>query len=481
MTRPHADQPDPRRTVPRTDALLAAPAVVAAVARLGASRVKRAVTQAQQQVREGRLAPQDTVAAVLDALPVRASSLTPVINATGVVLHTNLGRAPLSPAAIAALESASGYVDVEFDLVEGRRARRGAAVLEALVDALVAALPDEVDATVHEGLSTAGTTPRSVDALVVNNGAAALVLATTALAQGREILVSRGELVEIGDGFRLPDLIASTGARIREVGTTNRTTDRDYLDAIDTNTAAILKVHPSNFRIEGFTAGVETSRLAELGLPVIVDIGSGLLTPDPVLPAEPDVATTLRAGATIVTCSGDKLLGGPQAGLLLGAAEYIARLRRHPLARALRVDKLTLAALEATLTGPVPPTVQYLHRDPAELRRRCEALVEVVSMSSAGGIVGAEVVPADGAVGGGGAPGVLLPGWAVSLPQAIADPLRRGDPAVVGRLERGRCLIDLRCVAVEDDDRLAKAIRAALEATATATAATATGTASSCM
>ena len=195
---------------------------------------------------------------------------------------------------------------------------------------------------------------------MVNNNAAALVLAATALASGREIVVSRGELIEIGDGFRLPDLLESTGARIREVGTTNRTTAADYAAAIGPQTGFVLKVHPSNYRIAGFTASASIAELAGLGVPVIGDIGSGLLTPHPLLPDEPDASSWLTAGAAVVTASGDKLLGGPQAGLLLGRADLITRLARHPLARALRVDKLTAAALEATLAGPQPPVAEQL-------------------------------------------------------------------------------------------------------------------------
>ena len=280
------------------------------------------------------------------ALPARAASTRPVINATGVVLHTNLGRAPLSAAAVEALVDAAGATDVEFDLATGARARRGRGALAALAAAVPAA------EAVH----------------VVNNGAAALVLATTALAAGREVVISRGELVEIGDGFRLTDLIESTGARLREVGTTNRTNLADYADAVGPQTGCILKVHPSNFRVEGFTSSVDVGALAGLGVPVVADLGSGLLAREPLLPDEPDADTALRAGADLVTGSGDKLLGGPQAGLLLGRTAVVERLRRHPLARALRVDKLTLAALEATLRGPRTPTWTALHADPDVLR-----------------------------------------------------------------------------------------------------------------
>ena len=420
---------DPRRRVPRTDVALADPALVAAAAWLGPAAVKAAVVAAQALVRAGDLEPEQLVPYAVSALPARSTSLRPVLNATGVVLHTNLGRAPLSAAAVEALAVAAGYVDVEFDVADGSRARRGRGTLAALR----AAVPD------------------AEDVLAVNNGAAALVLATTALAAGREVVVSRGEMVEIGDGFRLPDLIASTGARLREVGTTNRTHLADYADAIGPDTGCILKVHPSNFRVEGFTSSVEVGELVGLGVPVVVDVGSGLLAPHPLLPDEPDAQTALRAGAAVVTASGDKLLGGPQAGLLLGRADVIDRLRRHPLQRALRVDKLVLAALEATLRGPQAPVWLALTADPDRLRARCAVLAEQV---------GGEVVPSDGAVGGGGAPGQVLPGWAVALPEALAPLLRSGDPCVVGRLERGACLLDLRCVPEADDARLAAAVLA---------------------
>jgi len=290
----------------------------------------------------------------------------------------------------------------------------------------------------------------------MNNGAAALLLAVTVLAAGREVIVSRGELVEIGDGFRLPDLLVATGARLREVGTTNRTTAADYAEATGPRTAFILKVHPSNFRIEGFTAAVGVPALAELGVPVVFDIGSGLLAPHPLLPDEPSAATALRDGAALVTASGDKLLGGPQAGLLLGRADLVRRLTRHPLARALRVDKLTLAALEATLTGPVPPVAAALAADPASLFDRAERAVARLAETG----LDVRVVPAWAAVGGGGAPGVALPSAAISLPEPLAASLRRGEPAVVGRLEGGRLLLDLRSVPPEQDEPLVRAILA---------------------
>jgi L-seryl-tRNA(Ser) seleniumtransferase len=284
------------------------------------------------------------------------------------------------------------------------------------------------------------------------------------LSGGKEIVLSRGELVEIGDGFRIPELLASTGARLREVGTTNRTSLRDYAEAIGPDTGFVLKVHPSNFHVTGFTSAVPVRELAKLNVPLVVDIGSGLLAPHPLLPGEPSAAAALRDGAALVTASGDKLLGGPQAGLLLGRAALVRRLTRHPLARALRVDKLTLAALEATLAGPAPPVAKALAADPASLFQRAERAVVLL----AGKGVDARAVPSRAAVGGGGAPGVELPSAAVSLPEALAVPLRcgapvsRGEhPAVVGRLEGGRLLLDLRSVSPDDDGRLADAVLAA--------------------
>ena len=433
---------DTRRRVPRTDLLLADPRLADAERRLGRALVKAAVARAQQRARDGQIAPEEVADAAVAELPARAAALTPVINATGVLVHTNLGRAPLSAAAVDAIVAAAGHCDVEFDLASGMRSRRGAGALDALARAV----------------------PAAEAVAVVNNNAAALVLTATALTSPDvdEIVVSRGELIEIGDRFRLPDLLEVTGARLREVGTTNRTTVADYADATGPRTAFILKVHPSNFRIEGFTAAVAVPELARLGeVPVVFDIGSGLLAPHPVLPEEPSAATALRDGAALVTASGDKLLGGPQAGLLLGRADLVRRLTRHPLARALRVDKLTLAALEATLTGPVPPVAAALAADPASLFDRAERIV--VRLTAAG--LDARVVAASAAVGGGGAPGVELPSAAVSLPETLAVPLRCSALPVVGRVEAGRLLLDLgrllldlRSVAPEDDDRLVDAI-----------------------
>jgi L-seryl-tRNA(Ser) seleniumtransferase len=426
----------PRRSVPRTDAVLDHPLLAAALNRLGRETVKAAVREAQEGVRRGEL--DSDIAAVatqaVSLLPATATSLRPVLNATGVVLHTNLGRAALSAGAIEALSIAAGTVDVELDLATGSRARRGRATLAALAQAL----------------------PDAGDVSVVNNGAAALLLAVTVLAAGREVVVSRGELVEIGDGFRLPDLLVETGARLREVGTTNRTTLADYAAAVGPDTGCILKVHPSNFWISGFTSSVAVRDLATLGVPVVADVGSGLLRPDPLLPNEPDIQTALRDGAGLVTASGDKLLGGPQAGIIAGTEQLVHRCRRAPLARALRVDKLTLAALEATLRIPATPTHIALHAGADELRARVLALAAAVGAG--------EPVPSDGAVGGGGAPELALPGWALALPEGCAALLRAGNPPVMARVNAGRCLVDPRAVPADRDTELAAAIRTVLSA-----------------
>jgi L-seryl-tRNA(Ser) seleniumtransferase len=430
---------DPRRQVPRTDTLLADGQIVPAVERLGRLLVRDAVRAVQERIRSGELAPADAVAAVLAALPATATGLRPVVNATGVLVHTNLGRAPLSAAAVDAVAAAAGTTDVELDLRTGRRGPRGESALAALRTAV----------------------PAAEAALVVNNCAAALALVATALGQGRELVIARGELVEIGDGFRIPELLESTGARLREVGTTNRVTAEDYTRALGPDTGAVLKVHPSNFVVRGFTREVPVAELAAAlagtGVPLVADVGSGLPGPDPTLPGEPDLQTTLADGADLVLASGDKLLGGPQAGLVLGRADLVQRLRRHPLYRALRVDKTTLAALEATLRGPLPPVRRMLAADVAGLRARAEALAGRLA------VAGVDAVAVDSAarVGGGGAPEQPLPSAAVSLPEEFGERLRAGSPPVVGYVDGGRTLLDVRSLLPEDDDTVATAVLSA--------------------
>ena len=426
---------DPRRNIPRMDELLQLPEVESARHRLAEHTIRAIIQGAVTQARRGQLPVSDIPAEIAQRLEQKnAHSLQPVINATGVIIHTNLGRAPLPGAAVEALHAAASYTDVEMDLDSGKRSRnRGTGATAALLAAC----------------------PGAEDALVVNNGASALLLATAALAPGKEVIISRGELIEIGAGFRLPELIESTTTRLKEVGATNRTHLADYERALGDNTGAILKVHPSNFRIEGFTSAVGVEELHRLAVEhdtrLIVDLGSGLLTHDPALPEEPDIQAQLRAGADIVIASGDKLLGGPQAGILLGTKEAIAAVKKHPLARAVRIDKLRLNALEAAISTPSNAVQDALHLDPQNHRERTEVIAQAV---------GAEVVPHDGRVGGGGAPEYPLPGYAVSLPEHYADALRRQDPPVVGRVHQGRCLVDIRCVPADHDATVIAAIKA---------------------
>ena len=435
--RPANNARDSRRNLPRMDELLRLPAVERAREIFAEHAIRATIRAVLSAARRGDV----PVASVEEEIALRLAdhsthSLQPVINATGVIIHTNLGRAPLPAAAIDALQDAAGYTDVEMDLDTGRRSsRRGAGATQALLAAC----------------------PGAEDALLVNNGAAALLLATAALAPGKEVIISRGELIEIGAGFRLPELIESTATRLREVGATNRTHLHDYEAALGEETGAILKVHPSNFRIEGFSSSVGVGELAQLakkqGTNLIVDLGSGLLTHDPVLPDEPDIHAQLKAGADIVIASGDKLLGGPQAGILLGTKDAIAAVKKHPLARAVRIDKLRLNALEAAITTPANAVNQALHLDPARHRARTEAIAAAV---------GGEVVEHAGRVGGGGAPEYPLPGVAVSLPEELAPKLRQHTPPVVARQHQGRCLIDVRCVPEAQDEVLIAAIRAVM-------------------
>lgn len=425
---------DPRRFIPKMDEILQYPAVQDAHQRLAPHSVRAIIDAVLADARSGSLDPtriQEELADRLEA--AQPYSLRRVINATGVIIHTNLGRAPLPPAAVDALVAAAGYTDVEMDLDSGQRSRdRG----RAAVDAVLAACPG------------------AEDALVVNNGASALLLATAALAPDKEVIISRGELIEIGAGFRLPELIESTATRLREVGATNRTHVADYERALGENTGAILKVHPSNFLISGFTSSVSVAALRRLtDLPLIVDIGSGLLAPDEVLPEEPSASEALRDGADVVLFSGDKLLGGPQAGVLVGKKEAIAACKKHPLARAVRIDKLRLNALEASLATPSNAVQDALHTDAKRHRERTEKVAAAV---------GGEVVEHAGRVGGGGAPEVPLPGWAVALPEELARPLRLGEPPVVARVNQGRCLVDVRCVPEAQDAELIAAIQAVM-------------------
>lgn len=425
---------DPRRFIPKMDVILQYPTVQEAQERVAPHRVRAVIDAVLDDVRSASLAPsqiEEELAATLE--DVQPFSLRPVINATGVIVHTNLGRAPLPPAAVDALVAAASYTDVEMDLDSGLRSRdRGRAATEAVLAAC----------------------PGAEDALVVNNGASALLLATAALAPGKEVIISRGELIEIGAGFRLPELIESTATRLREVGATNRTHLADYERALGENTGAILKVHPSNFLISGFTSSVSVAQLRELtDLPLIVDIGSGLLIPDEVLVEEPSASEALRDGADVVLFSGDKLLGGPQAGVLVGTKEAIAACKKHPLARAVRIDKLRLNAVEAAISTSANAVHEALHISAARHKARTEKIAAAV---------GADVIEHDGRVGGGGAPEVPLPGWAVALPEELARPLRLGATPVVARVSQGHCLVDVRCVPESQDAELIAAIRAVM-------------------
>jgi L-seryl-tRNA(Ser) seleniumtransferase len=358
-----------------------------------------------------------------------APSLRRVLNATGVIVHTNLGRAPLAAAAREAVaRAAEGYSNLELDLAAGARGSRH----------------------VHaEGLLRELTGAEA--GFAVNNGAGAALLAAAALAgPGREIVVSRGQLVEIGGGFRVPDVIAQAGARLVEVGTTNRTRLADYAGAVGEATGAILRVHRSNFRQLGFVADVPIESLCELGVPVIDDVGSGALSE---LYDEPPVRRSVAAGAALVVFSGDKLLGGPQAGLLVGRTSAVEAAKRHPLARALRIDKLSLAALEATLR---------LHRDaPSEIPVLAMLAAAPRADELAALIEGATVIEAVARVGGGALPLVELPGPVVALPDppdALAAALRAGDPPLIGRIEDGRLLLDPRTLAGDELELAARAV-----------------------
>jgi L-seryl-tRNA(Ser) seleniumtransferase len=392
--------------------------------------------RAREQVRSG-VDPGDLSARLDHELAnARAPSLRRVINATGVIAHTNLGRAPLAEAALERVHDvARGYSNLEYDLAAGERGSRQAHVTRIL-----------------RRLTGAES------ALVVNNNAAAVMLALAALAEGREVIVSRGELIEIGDGFRIPDVLARSGARLKEVGTTNRTRAADYEGAIGPETAVLLRVHQSNFRVVGFTEQPRLEELAELaqrhGLPLVDDLGSGALVD---VGDEPTARASLAAGADLVCFSGDKLLGGPQAGIVVGRTELVERLRRHPLQRALRADKLTLAALEGTLTlaldSPEEIPVLRMLREPVEtVRARAERLARAA---------GGEVEETIARAGGGALPLAELPSYACALEEHLVTPLRLGDPPVIGIVRDGRLLLDCRTLTDAEADEVVAAVAAA--------------------
>ena len=455
------------RRLPAVHLLLSSPQLGPWLDRLGRPRVRAACAAVLDQIRdEGRGAQAVPEVAAIRARVIAhlrqtsAPRLRRVINATGVVLHTGLGRAPLAAAAAAAVRhSATRYTNLEFDLESGQRGHRSDLVAEHL-----------------RAITGAEA------ALVVNNNAAAVLLALAALAAGREVVVSRGELVEIGGHFRVPDVMSQSGAHLREVGTTNRTYARDYAAALGPQTALLLKVHQSNFRMVGFTAVPELTELAALGrahgIPLAYDMGSGALAPG--LPGadsteHSDVRTALEAGVDLVTFSGDKLLGGPQAGILCGRAQYVQACAQHPLQRALRVDKMTLAALEATLdlyrngrAAAEIPALRMLARSPRELAAAADDLRRRVD-DRLGPACTAAVEAGDSAVGGGALPEYPLPTSVVALRpagcgvQALAAALRRGDVPVVARIRADALLLDPRTLLHDDEAELPDLLAAALE------------------
>ena len=424
------------RDLPSVDRLLGDEVLARAPRRLATAAARAALEQARIAIRDG-IEPGDLVVSARAELErLAAPALRRVLNATGVIVHTNLGRAPLAPAALArAVEVGGSYSNLELDLTSGARGSRQ----DHVADALVRLTGAEA-------------------ALVVNNNAAAVLLALAALAEDREVVVSRGELLEIGDSFRIPDVLARSGARMVEVGTTNRTRALDYERAITTETAVLLRVHQSNFRIVGFTESPTTAELAVVaraaGLVLVDDLGSGSLAD---IGDEPTAAASLAAGADLVCFSGDKLLGGPQAGIVVGRAELVERLRRHPLQRALRADKLTLAALEGTLA---------LHEDPERARQEIPVLrmldepVERVRERAErlAGLIGGEVEETVARVGGGALPLAELPSAACAIEESLAAPLRLGDPPVLGIVRDGRLLLDARTLTDAEVDEAARAV-----------------------
>jgi L-seryl-tRNA(Ser) seleniumtransferase len=455
---------DPRRLVPSVDHALQRPEVQAVVGVHGRAAVLRALRAALDDLRrraaEGETGVEESLAGLAADVARRIEataqpSLVRVVNATGVVVHTNLGRAPLLPEAAARVaEIASSYSNLEYDLARGERGDREV----------------HSEARLRELLGTEAT-------VVVNNCAAAVLLAVNTLAEGREVVVSRGELVEIGGSFRIPDVLRKGGTRLREVGTTNRTRLADYRGALGSETGLILKVHPSNFRIVGFTESPAAEELAELahgaGLPLLEDQGSGLVEPLPgALAAEATAAQALRAGADAVTFSGDKLLGGPQAGLIAGRRAVVEPMRKNPLYRALRVDKMTLAALDATLVEHEAgrarervPVLRMIHAPIAEIRARAEALARALDARAPA--LRAVVRDDESAVGGGAAPTLGVPTAVVAVthprlgPDRLAAALRAGRPPVVVRVAEDRIVIDLRTVRPDEEQILLDALAAA--------------------
>lgn len=449
---------DPRRRIPSIESLLSSTAFLELLHEHSRPRITTVLRQIQSEQRDPLsqpnpdLDPMDYAALVRERLgSLETPSLIPVINCTGVVLHTNLGRAPLAAEAIAAVQSvAAGYSNLEYDVDTGERGSRYDHCRSLLIE-----------------LTGAD------DAIVVNNNAAALVLVLNTLATGRDAIVSRGELVEIGGSFRVPEIMERSGARLCEIGATNRTHLADYRAAITGDTALLLKVHASNFRITGFTAEVGVAELAPqaraAGLPLVHDLGSGLLYDlRPYgFPHEPHPQDSLEQGADLVTMSGDKLLGGPQAGIILGRRDLIAALRRNPLCRAVRVDKLTLAALEATLLLYLNPdtareripVLRMLTADLASLRKRAQSLAEQLN----GRDVLAEAVPTASLVGGGAFPELELPSAAVlvgsrEVATSLEQRLRASRPAVIARILHQRVALDVRTIDAQEEEELLRLV-----------------------
>ena len=427
------------RDLPSVDELVADERLAPFGHALGVEAARTVLARARDEIRAGR-DPGDLPARVRDEL---AASLRPrlrrVLNATGVIVHTNLGRAPLPKAALDRVRDvAAGYSNLEYDLAEGGRGSRQ--------DHLAGLLRRVTGAEA---------------ALVVNNNAAAVMLALAALAEGRDVLVSRGELIEIGDGFRIPDVLVRSGARLREVGTTNRTRAADYERAIGPETGALLRVHQSNFRLVGFTEQPAVTELAEVAsrhaLALVDDLGSGALVP---VGDEPTARGSVDAGADLVCFSGDKLLGGPQAGIVVGRGELVERLRRHPLQRAVRADKLSLAALEGTLALYLDPeralreipVLRALVEPEESVRSRAERLARMT---------GGEVEETVARVGGGALPLLELRSFACALAEDLARRLREAEPPVVATVRDGRCLLDCRTIPDDEVDEVARAVAAA--------------------
>lgn len=449
---------DELRKLPSVDRLLHSPALVSLVANHGRELTLTAAREELEQMRleiaQGAPTPStgEMTGRIIQRVEVLLRpTLRSVINATGVIIHTNLGRAPLSEATRRAMQEAGqGYSNLEFDLENGKRGSRydhAKALLCRLTDAEAA--------------------------LVVNNNAAAVLLTLSALAEGREVIISRGQLVEIGGGFRIPEVMQQSGARLVEVGTTNRTHMRDYEAAISSETALLLRVHSSNFKQLGFVTEVPLTDLVALGqragLPVVDDLGSGTLLDTKAygLTEEPTIQESVRAGAALVTFSGDKLLGGPQAGVIVGREEYVARLRRHPLARALRVDKVILAGLHANLLHYIReeatrevPVWRMIATSPQVIATRAESWASALRETG----VQVDVIQGESTVGGGSLPGETLPTHLLAItcasPDKAAARLRRGNPPVIVRIAEERLLVDPRTVQPEEDDALLNALRA---------------------